>query len=46
MIEELAGSSGTGEATLMVLRFASEIMNRAVVFIVGKDTVRGLGQLD
>jgi hypothetical protein len=44
MIEELAGSSGTGEATLMVLRFASEIMNRAVVFIVGKDTVRGLGQ--
>lgn len=44
MIEELAGSSGTGEATLMVLRFASEIMNRAVVFIVGKDAVRGLGQ--
>ena len=44
MIEELAGSSGTGEATLMVLRFASEIMNRAVVFIVAKDTVRGLGQ--
>ncbi|MBI5044076.1 MAG: DUF4388 domain-containing protein, partial [Nitrospirae bacterium] len=44
MIEEIAGSSGAGEATLMVLRFASEIMNRAVVFIVGKDFVRGLGQ--
>lgn len=44
MIEEISGSSGASDVTLMVLRFASEIMNRAVVFIVAKDTVRGLGQ--
>ncbi|MBI5182398.1 MAG: DUF4388 domain-containing protein [Nitrospirae bacterium] len=44
MIEELSGSSGAGDVTLMVLRFASEIMNRAVVFLVNKDNIRGLGQ--
>lgn len=44
MIEELSGSSGAGDVTLMILRFASEIMNRAVVFLVSNDNIRGLGQ--
>ncbi len=44
MIEELAGPSTTSEVTLMVLRFASEIMNRAVIFLVRDEDVNGLGQ--
>ncbi len=44
MIFELQNPRSSSEITLMILRFASEIMNRAVLFIVKKDTIEGLGQ--
>lgn len=44
MIAELSGPSSSSEITLLVLRFASEIMNRAVILLVRKDDVVGLGQ--
>ena len=44
MISELSGPSTSSEITLLVLRFASEIMNRAVILLVRKDEVAGLGQ--
>jgi hypothetical protein len=44
MIEELSGPSTSSEITLLVLRYASELMNRAVVFLVRKDDIMGLGQ--
>jgi len=44
MISELSKPNGTTELTLMILRFASEIMNRAVVFLVRKEDIVGLGQ--
>ena len=44
MIFELQNPRSSSEITLMILRFASEIMNRAVLFIVKRDTIEGLGQ--
>ncbi len=44
MIQELNDPSSNGQITLLVLRFAAELMNRAVIFVVGKDYVAGLGQ--
>jgi hypothetical protein len=44
MIEELSGPSTSSEITLLILRYASELMNRAVVFLVRKDDIIGLGQ--
>jgi hypothetical protein len=44
MIAELSGPSTSSEITLMVLRFASEIMSRAVILLVRRDDVVGLGQ--
>jgi len=44
MIQELNDPSANGQMTLLVLRFASELMNRAVIFVVTKDQVAGLGQ--
>lgn len=44
MIAELSGPSSDSEITLMILRFASEIMNRAVLFLAKKEEVVGLGQ--
>lgn len=44
MIEELSGPSSRSEITLLVLRFASEVMNRAVIFLVRKEDMIGLGQ--
>lgn len=44
MIFELRNPHSSSEITLMILRFASEIMNRAVLFIVKKDIIEGLGQ--
>ena len=44
MIFELRNPHSSSEITLMILRFASEIMNRAVLFIVKRDTIEGLGQ--
>ena len=44
MIAELSGPSSSSEITLLVLRFASEMMNRAVILLVRKDDIVGLGQ--
>jgi CheY-like chemotaxis protein len=44
MMEELNDPALGGGIILLVLRFASEFMNRAVVFIVKRDGIAGLGQ--
>lgn len=44
MIAELSGPSTSTEITLLILRFASELMNRAVLFLVKKEYIAGLGQ--
>ncbi|HEX8960469.1 MAG TPA: DUF4388 domain-containing protein [Geobacteraceae bacterium] len=44
MIEELYDPALGGGIILLVLRFASEFMNRAVVFFVKRDEIAGLGQ--
>jgi CheY-like chemotaxis protein len=44
MLEELKAPSLEGGIILLVLRFASEFMNRAVIFVVKKDKIEGLGQ--
>jgi CheY-like chemotaxis protein len=44
MLEELNNPSLGGDIILLVLRFASEFMNRAVIFIVREEEVVGLGQ--
>ena len=44
MLEELNNPQLGGGIILLVLRFASEFMNRAVVLLVKKDTIQGLGQ--
>ncbi|RII27606.1 MAG: hypothetical protein CXR31_05050 [Geobacter sp.] len=44
MLEELNNPSLGGGIILLVLRFASEFMNRAVIFIVKQNEIAGLGQ--
>ena len=44
MLEELHDPALGGGITLLVLRFASEFMNRAVIFSVKKEEIVGLGQ--
>lgn len=44
MIEELSGPASGSEITLLVLRFASEVMNRAIIFLVRREDILGLGQ--
>jgi hypothetical protein len=44
MLEELNNPSLGGDIILLVLRFASEFVNRAVIFIVKEEDVVGLGQ--
>ncbi len=44
MLQELHNPTLGGGIILLVLRFASEVMNRAVVFSVKDDQVVGLGQ--
>ncbi len=44
MIEEISGPTSRSEITLLVLRYASEVMNRAVVFLVREEDMVGLGQ--
>jgi CheY-like chemotaxis protein len=44
MLEELNNPSLDGGIILLVLRFAAEFMNRAVVFIVRENSIMGLGQ--
>lgn len=44
MLEELNDPQLGGGIILLVLRFASEFMNRAVVLLVKKESIQGLGQ--
>jgi len=44
MFEELRFPTATAEITLLILRYASEIVSRCVLFMVTKDKIRGLGQ--
>lgn len=44
MLQELNNPSLGGGIILLVLRFASELMNRAVIFFVKGDEIIGLGQ--
>ncbi|MBU5635569.1 response regulator [Geomonas sp. Red69] len=44
MLEELNNPQLGGGIILLVLRFAAEFVNRAVVLLVKKDSVQGLGQ--
>src|SRR5512146_1733386 len=44
MFDELRFPTATAEVTLLILRYASEVVTRAVLFMVKKDEVRGLGQ--
>ncbi len=44
MFDELRFPTATSEVTLLILRYASEVVNRAVLFMVKKEEVRGLGQ--
>ncbi|MBI5694183.1 MAG: DUF4388 domain-containing protein [Nitrospirae bacterium] len=44
MFEELRFPTATAEITLLVLRYASEVVNRSVLFMVTREDVKGLGQ--
>ncbi len=44
MLQELSNPSLGGGIILLVLRFASEFMNRAVIFLVKENLIVGLGQ--
>lgn len=44
MLEELNNPALGGGIILLVLRFAAEFVNRAVIFIVKRDEIAGLGQ--
>ncbi|HEY3347212.1 MAG TPA: DUF4388 domain-containing protein [Nitrospirota bacterium] len=44
MFEELRSPSANAEITLLVLRYASEVVNRAVLFMVTREHIKGLGQ--
>lgn len=44
MLVELSRPLSVSEIVLLILRFSSEMMNRAVVFAVKKDGMAGLGQ--
>ena len=44
MIDELSSPSSGGEIILLILRFASEILNRTLIFLIKKDETMGWGQ--
>lgn len=44
MIQGISSPSKGGEIILMILRFASELMNRAAIFAVREQELAGLGQ--
>lgn len=44
MLQELSNPSLGGGIILLILRFASELMNRAVIFLVKEKEIVGLGQ--
>ena len=43
-VSELNRQDISGEITLLALRFASDFVNRAILFLVRKDDIKGLGQ--
>jgi CheY-like chemotaxis protein len=43
MIEELHNPTATTEVSLLILRFATELVDRAVLFLVKDQEIRGLG---
>jgi Domain of unknown function (DUF4388) len=44
LTQELRFPNSSSEITLLILRFASDIFHRGVLFMVGKDQIIGLGQ--
>jgi hypothetical protein len=44
MIDELSSPSSGGEIILLILRFAGEIFNRTVIFLIKKEEILGWGQ--
>ena len=44
MLQELNNPTLGGGISLLILRFASELMNRAVILLVKEETIVGLGQ--
>lgn len=44
LTQELRFPNSTSEITLLILRFASDIFQRGVLFMVGEDDLSGLGQ--
>lgn len=44
LTQELRFPNSTSEITLLILRFASDIFQRGVLFMVGEDEMAGLGQ--
>jgi len=44
MISELNDPTSNGQITLLILRFAAEMMNRSVIFLVARNQLAGLGQ--
>lgn len=44
MIDELTNPNFSGEVTLLIMRFASELLNRGILFLVTRNTLKGLGQ--
>jgi len=44
LTQELRFPNSTSEITLLILRFASDIFQRGVLFMVGEDELSGLGQ--
>jgi hypothetical protein len=44
MVEELSRHTTGSEITLLILRFANEIMNRAVIFLAQDQEILGFGQ--
>jgi hypothetical protein len=44
MIDELSNPNFSGEVTLLIMRLASEMLNRGVIFLVTKNKLKGLGQ--
>lgn len=44
MIDELSSPSSGGEIILLILRFASELLNRTMVLLIKKEEVMGWGQ--
>jgi hypothetical protein len=44
MFDELRFPTATAEVTLLILRYSSEVVNRAILFMVKQNEARGLGQ--